>query len=221
MFQSFWLTLTPGRSRSTMKAGHALVAGRGIRLGEDEVPVGLVAVGDPHFLAVDHVLVAPALGAGANRGDVGAGVGLGDAVRAEEALLGHAAEVLLLLGLGAGDDDGHLRQGVGLHGGADAGAAPAVLLGDEHAVEGAEPEAAARLGDVRVHQPELPRLLQRRVGVLARLVVVARDLADFVDGEVAGEAAEGFLFAGELEIDHVGTPEVGWGVGWARTAGGW
>lgn len=72
-----------------------------------------------------------------------------------EGSLGEAAQILLLLCLSAGDDDGRLPQPVGLQGSANACATVADLLRDHHAVQTAQAQAAAGLGDVCVHQAQL------------------------------------------------------------------
>ena len=48
-------------------------------VGQQADPVGLGAVGDPHLAAVDDVVVAVGARIGLDRGDVGAGAGLGHA----------------------------------------------------------------------------------------------------------------------------------------------
>src|SRR3954451_3967137 len=57
----------------------AAVAGLRVGLGDEDDHVGAVAVGDVGLRAVDYVLVAVAHRARLDAGDVGAGVGLGDA----------------------------------------------------------------------------------------------------------------------------------------------
>ena len=48
--------------------------------GEEQAPLGVVGVAGPHLVAGEHVLVAVAVGPGAQRGEVGAGVGLAEAL---------------------------------------------------------------------------------------------------------------------------------------------
>jgi hypothetical protein len=193
-----------GRLGVDDEAAHALVAGVRVGLGEHEEPRGVAGAGDPHLLAVEDVLVALLDGRGLDRSNVGAGVRLGDAVGAQQRRLGEGPKPLLLLRLVARDDHRHLRQRVGGHGGGNAGAAPAELLVDQAAVEGAKAHAAAALRDVGVHQPKLPALLHDGVGPLAGFVVVAGGRTDDVLREIVRELLQFLLFLGELEADSHG-----------------
>jgi hypothetical protein len=137
----------------------AAVAGVLVGLRVDRVPVGVRAVGDEALGAVDDVLVALLDGGGAHARDVGAGVGLGQAERGELGALGQHAEVLLLDLVGPAQRHGGGGEAVAHQRGADAGAAPAELLLDQTTGEVVEPGPAVLLGDVGVHEPHLPRLL--------------------------------------------------------------
>ena len=55
---------------------------RGIRIGagEERAPIGCPAVTGPNFLAVDDVVIAVELRFGADVGEIGAGVGLGESL---------------------------------------------------------------------------------------------------------------------------------------------
>ena len=86
--------------------------------------------------------------------------------------------------------------------GADARAAPAHLLLDQAAGEVVEARAAVLLGDVGVHQADLPGLLDDLLGPGAFLVVLPGDLADLLLGEVVGQLAEVLLLVGKGQIDH-------------------
>ena len=72
--------------------------------------VGDGAVGDPHLGAVEHPVVAVALGRGAHAAGVGAEVGLGQAEAADRLAGRHARQPLLLLLLGAERVDREHRQ---------------------------------------------------------------------------------------------------------------
>ena len=87
---SFLSTDDAAESRSTTNARDAAVAGVLVGLGVDRVVVGVAAVGDEALGAVDDVLVALLHGGGAHAGDVGAGVGLGQAEGGELGRLGRA-----------------------------------------------------------------------------------------------------------------------------------
>ena len=66
-----------------------------------EDPVGVVGVGGPDLLTGDDVIVAVAFGAGLQRGEVGAGVGLGVALAPADQAGGDLRQMLGLLFLGA------------------------------------------------------------------------------------------------------------------------
>ena len=89
--------------------------GRGVRLGEHEVPVGDAAVGDPHLVAVEHPRVALLHRRGLRRAHIRARTGLGHAVGGLQRLVAHAAEVLHLLLVRGRDDQRRLGEAVGLH----------------------------------------------------------------------------------------------------------
>ncbi len=100
-------------------------------------------------------------------------------------------------------DDRRGRQAVAAERGLDPGAAPRELLLDQAPVEVAEAGAAVLLGDVGVHQPHLPRLLEDLLGPRAVLVVLPGDRADLLLGEVVRQLAQVLLLVCEREIDHV------------------
>ena len=93
-------------------------------------------------------------------------------------------------------------EAVGHERGADAGAAPAELLLDQAAREVVEAGAAVLLGDVGVHQPDLPGLLDDLLRPGAVAVVVPGDLADLLLGEVVRELAQVLLLVGQREVNH-------------------
>ena len=83
----------------------AVLGGVGVGAGEEVDVVGVVGAGGPDLLAVDDEVVAVLLGAGLERGEVGSGVGLGEALTPAALAAGDAADMLALLGLGAVDDE--------------------------------------------------------------------------------------------------------------------
>jgi hypothetical protein len=100
----------PGASASTMKAlmpRAPFVAGSlgiaGAR--EDDVEVGDAAVRDPGLLAVEDVAAGLGARRAGHRGDVGAGVGLGERERGDRLAGGHARQVVRLLLGRAGEAD--------------------------------------------------------------------------------------------------------------------
>mmetsp|Transcript_34394 Transcript_34394/g.106254 ORF Transcript_34394/g.106254 Transcript_34394/m.106254 type:complete len:422 (-) Transcript_34394:21-1286(-) len=170
-----------------------------LALGKHEEPVGDATVGDPHLGAVDDPLVALLLGGRLEARDVGPGGGLRDAVGGLDRGLGAAAEVLLLLRVGARDEDRRLGEAVGLDGGRDAGARPRDLLLDDDAVHARGADAAARLGDVHVDEAELPRLLEDVLRVLHRLVVLGGGRLHHVGGELVRGLLDLALLGREVE----------------------
>ena len=82
------------------------------------------------------------------------------------------------------------------------GAAPAHLLLDQTAGEEIEPGTAVLLGDVGVHQPDLPGLLDDVLRPGPVLVVIPSDLANVLLGEAVRELAQVLLLVGEGEVNH-------------------
>jgi hypothetical protein len=93
----------------------------GIGARQHKVPVGHAAVGDPHFLSIDHPFVALLLSTCFHTSHIAAGARLRHAVglstlwaRAREQthggqrLDGHSAKILFLLLVIGGEDDGRL-----------------------------------------------------------------------------------------------------------------
>jgi hypothetical protein len=100
-----------GVGHVAQEVGHAAVLGHvGIGAGHQDGEPGEVGAGRPHLLAVDHPLVAVTLGAGAERGEVGAGPRLAEQL-APDLLTGpqRLQEPPLLL-LGAERQDGRGRH---------------------------------------------------------------------------------------------------------------
>ena len=93
-------------------------------------------------------------------------------------------------------------EAVGADRGADARAAPGELLLDETALEVGGAGAAVLLGDVVVHQPELPGLLDDLLRPGPVLVVLPGDGADLLLGEVVRHVAQRLLLVGQREVDH-------------------
>src|SRR5262249_59837606 len=85
----------------------ALVPRRlGIAAHEEIDPVGEVRARRPHFLAVDHEVIALVLRARGEAGQIGAGAGLGVALAPDVLAAQDAGEVAPLLLVGAPLDDG-------------------------------------------------------------------------------------------------------------------
>ena len=140
-----------------------LVARRGAR--QQQHQVGVLGAAGPDLLAVDDVVVALALGEGAQRGGVGAAGRLGDAERLQAQFAGgDLRQVLLLLPVGAVPQDGahdvHLRvargavAALGLHGlqdrrgGGQRQAGAAIFLGDQRGEVAGLGQRADELGGI-------------------------------------------------------------------------
>jgi hypothetical protein len=125
--------------------------------GADE-EVGTDAVGDEGLGTVDEVGVPLALGRGLDRGDVGAGAGLGDAEGTD--LLagdpGHQPALLLLLGPEV-EDRRHRDRGVGVEARGDAARPAGVsqLLDPDRVVEMGPALAAEPLRELEAEEAEL------------------------------------------------------------------
>jgi hypothetical protein len=170
-----------------------------VGLGEDDRPRGVARVRDERLRAVQDVLVAAPLGGGLDAGDVGAGVRLGQAERAEDRLLEERHEPFAPLFIGAGQQHGACPQRVRGERDGHARAAPGELLADQDPVERLEPEAAVLLGDVDVHQAELVRLRDDVSRVRLVLVVLGRLRPDLLLGELACERPQLLLLVGQRE----------------------
>jgi hypothetical protein len=73
---------------------------------------------------------------------------------------------------------------------------------DDAAGEVVEAGSAIGLADVRVHQADLPGLVDDVLRPGAVLVVLPGDLADLFLGEAVGQLAQILLFIGQGEVNH-------------------
>ena len=139
--------LDAGLVHRAQQVGDALVLG-GVLVGpaQDEDVVGDEALGGPDLLTVDDPLVAVELGGGLQAGQVGAGVGLGEALAPGDGAGEDAGDELLLLLLGAPLQDGGADEGVAEEVATHRGAGPGELLGEDHALHGGEALAAVLRG---------------------------------------------------------------------------
>ena len=194
--------LGAGRDHERGLAARAEVA---VDARDHHVHVRDAAVGRPRLLAVEDPLVLRLVvdRAGAQRGDVGAGVGLGDAERADLRVL-RRAEALRdplahLLGRAAGEDAGRReRRAHDRH--ADAGVAPEQLLVDDRERQAGRVgvELRQRLEAV---EADLGRLADDRPGRLLLLVPLGGRGADDVGGEAVDPVADVALVVGEVEVE--------------------
>ena len=156
-----------------------------VNLGKDDHHVGKSAVGDPHLLAVDDVVLSVLAQGGGCLAAVGvrSAAGLSQAVAALELAAGHAGHVLLLLLLVAVVEDGQCAD-AGVRGEAHAErVAVAEGLGDEHGRLEVEAHAAEFFRDARAEEAELARLLHQRLDQAFLLVVDGVELVVHVLGD--------------------------------------
>ena len=158
------------------QVGDAGVLGRvGVGAGEQEAVVGVLGLGGPDLLAVDDPLVAVELGLALQAGEVGAGVGLGEALAPRRLALEDAGEELLLLLLGPPLQDRRADEGVAEEVAAHRGADPGELLVEHHVLHGRQALAAVLLRPRRADPPALEELLVPLLG--ERGLLLGRHLA--------------------------------------------
>ncbi|MNE06360.1 hypothetical protein D3C80_989470 [compost metagenome] len=183
----------------------------GVGADQAEDPVGLVGVGGPDLLAVDDPVVAAIFGAGLDRGEVGAGAGLGIALTPADFTAHDGRQEALLLLLRA---EG--QQGRAEHPDAETGQRrlrlDATHLGSQHLGLFAGQAAAAvdagpfRRGPAARRHALQPELVRRRLehGVAAApdivLVAVARPAHL---GRAVGLQPGARLGAERLQIGHL------------------
>ena len=202
------------------EGGDALASEGRVRAGEDDVVVGDGDVGDERLLAVEHPRVAVAPGGGAQRGDVAAGLGLGEAEGADALAGEHARQAAAPLRLAPGEDERIRAQALHREDGVGERRDLAERLADEHerahvdVLGPAGGGAAVRLGDEVGVEAEGAHRAGARGGV-----VLARQRGERGGGEARGErrvagaeegpevvagegdlAAHGPLFSGPSQI---------------------
>ena len=141
-------------------------------------------------------------------GHVRPGARLGEPEAAEDRRFDERPEPLLLLLVGAGDQDRAGAEAVGADRGADARAAPVELLADQHAVEAGQLRSAEPLRQVQVHEADLVRLGDDVGRMRLMLVTLRRARPDLVLGERAREGAQLLLLVGEGEGDAAGDTRI-------------
>jgi hypothetical protein len=142
--------------------------------GEQEAVVGVVAAGGPHLLAVDDPLVAVEHGLGLERGEVGAAVGLAEALAPAHRAVQDLREELLLLLLGAPLQDGGADERVAEEVGAQRRLGPGELLGEHDALHRGEALAAVLLRPRGADPATLEEL--RGPALVERLALLGRHL---------------------------------------------
>src|SRR5581483_3238968 len=173
------------------EGGDTAVLLRLIGNGVDEAAVGDRRVRDPDFRSVQDVIAAVARRGRAYRGDVRAGVRLGDGEAADFLALDQRRQPALSLRVVAEAIEDQRRTD--LHGDKDADGAVRAreLLGEQPKREEAEPVAAAVLADRRAVKAELAHLRDQVPAEFALAVVSSGSGRDFLRGEIAREVAHG------------------------------
>ena len=136
----------------------------GVGAGEEEDVVGVLGLGRPDLLAVDDPLVAVEHGGGLEPGEVGAGVGLGEALAPADLALEDLRQELLLLLLGPPLQDRRADERVAEEVGPHRRAGPGELLVQHHVLHDRQALAAV-LGRPRGADPAaLEELVGPRLG---------------------------------------------------------
>ncbi|MEZ5143481.1 MAG: hypothetical protein R2726_13320 [Acidimicrobiales bacterium] len=136
---------------------------------------------------------------------VGAGVGLGEAERAEGPALGQRSQPPVALVVGAEEQERQRPdRHVGLPGGRHRLVGRADLLHGRHEADGGHADAAPLLGDQHPEQAQLAHLAQQ-VGRTARRLPRRRGAGrDLPAGEVPAELDQVLLGFGQREIHRAG-----------------
>ena len=195
------LKLADGQALGVLRddeGGDALVAGRGVGLGEDYVVVGDAGVGDPGLAAVeDPAAVVGGDHGGLDAGRVGARAGLGQA-EGEDLALGGLGQILVLLRLGAVVEDEVGSQPVGVQEQGLGGTALGYLVDNYDAGDRVSAAAAVLLVQVYSHEAGLRQLLMQLV-VKAVLVHPFVTGFDFLLGKFPYHVADHNLLFREVE----------------------
>src|SRR4051812_47726358 len=181
---------------------------------DDDMDVGDAAVGRPGLLAVDDPVAGGLveLRDGADGADVGAGVGLGGAERADLRVVLRAVaarDPLADLLAGALPEDGGDRQRGAHQRHADAGVAPGQLLVDDREHQ------AGRVGEelrqaLEAVEADLRGLLDDRPGRFLALVPLGGGRAHDALGEPVGPVADVLLVLVQLEAERGASSPAAW-----------
>ncbi len=172
--------------------------------GEDDVGLGVAAVGDEDLVAVQNPLVAVEHRRGAGAAGIRAGHRFGQAEGAELAPLGQRRQVGLLLLLGAElvDRVGAQRD-VRRERDAGRGAHAGELLDDDGVAEIIGPGATVLFGEDHPGQTQLAELVEHQIPVEALLLVaLLRRGRQLGFGEAAHHLPHHLLFIVQFENHH-------------------
>ena len=178
---------------------HALIARLclEVRLGEHGEYLGVDAVGDPHLVAVQEVVVAVADGLSLDRLEVGAGVGLRHAEGAPSLAGGHAGEEARFHLLAAVRLDHPGDHRVCVEDAAQAHPAAGQLLHDRGVGGEGEVQAAVLLRDRGAEHPQPLQLLDEVSGVFVRVLQLRGYRHDLFLHEAAHLRHDHLLLFGE------------------------
>src|SRR5262250_1527712 len=167
--------------------------------GEDGDHVGVIAVRAPLLRSVQDVVIALVHRRGPEARRVRAGSRLGQRVGGHELAGGEPRQVLLLLLLGAGQEDRQPAERMSAEVRRRTGARPAELLGHQRQREAAHVRAAVLLGHPDAEEAGLDERPHRLGRIALRLVVMRRVRRDPVARDLAGQIADHPLLFGEIE----------------------
>ena len=183
------------------EGGHALRPGLHVGLGVDHQSVGVAAIGDPHFRAVENVAVALLFGAQPHRDDVGTRARLGHGQGADMLAGKEFRQIFgFLRRRGVAPDLVDAKVGMGAIGQADRGRGARNLLQRDDMGEIAHVGAAVLLRDRHAEQAEVAEFLPEIGGKFIVAVDLFRAGRDFGQGEGAHAVAQHVDLVAESEI---------------------
>ena len=174
-------------------------------LGEHDEEVGEAAVGDPHLLPVQAVVLAvrSQVSAGLGGQGVGAGLGFAQAVGGQQLTGGQLGEILFLLRFSAEINNGE-RANAGLR---SEGGSEAAIAGNLFRNDGGgnlvQAQPLVGFGNLSSQQAQLARLAQQRLGqALLVLFEFFRLGQDLVGDKLPGRLTDLALLVAELFRDE-------------------
>src|SRR5471030_88658 len=195
--------LRGGEARKALlyqKGGDAARSGAGVGLGVDHQHVGIRAVGDPHFVAVEDEFPALVLGLETHADHVRPGAGLGHCQRADILAGQQAGQVFLLLRcVAVAVDLVHAQVGVGAVGQADRRPCAADFLHRDDVREIAHAGAAVFFADGDAEQADGAELAPQVGGELVCAVDLGGAWRNLARGKIAHRVAQHVDVYAEVE----------------------
>ena len=202
-FVQFLVAAEAGEVALDDEGGDAPGSALGIGLGVDDVDVGIRAVGDPHLVAVEDVVVAGVTGGEFHGDDVGTGIRLGHGQGADVFAADQFGQVFAFLFFGAvAVNLVHAQVGVGAVRKANGGGGPADFFHGDDVGQVAHVGTAVLLLHGNTQQAHVAELTPEIHGELVVPVDVGGPGRDFCGGEAVdllAEHVEGFTKA-EIEL---------------------